>query len=570
MLTVRRERPLGLGVCVSECVGQVVPPRRQRGSGSPPGDSRGPPPPPPPASLPLSVVLWVPARLPLGLRARPPFSPERGSASPCRWEPGLRLLPHAAIPTRPPSQAQRSGDSRPPARPPPPPPPALASLRSPVSAHPPLRRLRDQDSAAVYSLRPQQFNSIDTYRASPTHQEQLWAPEGGRAGKRKGEAEKRGTLKPGAPSLPVRGQATGPKAQSQPDCPQGAETTGRGNPSSRPSPKSLVAASAQSKRASADSRASQEAHTRPISQPEFPSGEPSGAVSRPGSGREGCGAAESSAGPGSIWFRVPGPAAKRSGRARPLPGGLPAPSCASRARHGSGEEGLGGARPIPQGPGPGAQVPTGVVAGYREHPAAPIPAQGEGDVARCPEVPTALLRELRGGDSQGRVLLAAAPGTSRPPRRRSHGDRKPSRRPERPALAPRAVPDRSWPPVLLDPSWLQAIVRTPEWTHFRHGGASPRSGETSPSYSHQHASSLPVSGPRSWDRRGAEPPPRPGRNTCSRALQLGAWREPAAELSAGDSAGDTETWRSAPPPPALPALPPPASHFLPPARLLQF
>lgn len=163
------------------------------------------------------------------------------------------------------------------------------------------------------------------------------------------------------------------------------------------------------------------------------------------------------------------------------------------------------------------------MAGYGEHPEAPIPAQGEGDVARCPEVPRALLRELRGGGSQGRVLLAAAPGTSRPPRRRSHGDRKPSRRPEGPALAPRAVPDGNWPPVLLDPSWLQAIVRTPEWTHFRHGGASPRSGETSPSYSHQHASSLPVSGPRSWDRRGAEPPPWPGRNTCSRALQLGAW-----------------------------------------------
>lgn len=53
----------------------------------------------------------------------------------------------------------------------------------------------------MYSLRPQQFNSIDTYRASPTHQEQLWAPEGGRAGKRKGEAEKRGSGLPRAQSL---------------------------------------------------------------------------------------------------------------------------------------------------------------------------------------------------------------------------------------------------------------------------------------------------------------------------------------------------------------------------------
>lgn len=97
------------------------------------------------------------------------------------------------------------------------------------------------------------------------------------------------TLEPGSPSLPSRGQDTGPKAQGQPqpDCPQGAETTGRGNPSSCPSPKSLVAASAQRERASADSGASQEAHTRPISQLEFPSGEPSGTASRPGSGREG-------------------------------------------------------------------------------------------------------------------------------------------------------------------------------------------------------------------------------------------------------------------------------------------
>lgn len=173
-----------------------------------------------------------------------------------------------------------------------------------------------------------------------------------------------GTLKPGTQSLPARGQATGLKAQSQPqpDCPQGVETTGRGNPSSRPSPKSLVAASAQSERALLPAGPLR----RPTRVPLVSSSSPwTSRLARPqGPVRAGmgCGASESSAGPGSTWFRVPGPAAKRSRRARPLPGGLSAPSCASRARHGSGEEGLRGARPIPQGPRPRVQVP-GVGAG---------------------------------------------------------------------------------------------------------------------------------------------------------------------------------------------------------------
>lgn len=164
MLTVRRERPLGLGVCVSVCERVCWPSRpcaatarlglsARRLACSPFAT----------ALLPLSVVLWVPARLPLGRRARSPFSAERGSASPSRWEPGLRLPPHAAIPTRPPSQVPSSSSSPslcPPSLPPnsrlpsplrrsarataarPPPPPALASLSSPVSVHPPLRRLR--------------------------------------------------------------------------------------------------------------------------------------------------------------------------------------------------------------------------------------------------------------------------------------------------------------------------------------------------------------------------------------------------------------------------------------------
>ncbi|XP_052518686.1 uncharacterized protein LOC128069591 [Budorcas taxicolor] len=125
--------------------------------------------------------------------------------------------------------------------------------------------------------------------------------------------------------------------------------------------------------------------------------------------------------------------------------GAEAPNCASRARHisgGGGEErGQGGAPQLPRGlrppptppcPGPGL-----------DHPAAPIPAPAEIGAARRREVPRAPFRKLRGGGSQRRVLLAAAPGTSQPPRRRrrSHRDRKPLRRPERPPLAPRAVPD---------------------------------------------------------------------------------------------------------------------------------
>lgn len=242
----------------------------------------------------------------------------------------------------------------------------------------------------------------------------------------------------------------------------------------------------------AASRASPEAHTRPISQLEFPLDEPSGTASRPGSGRDGVrGLGELS---GTRLDLVP----RSWTRGEEEPAGQAAPrralgaelrfTCPPWQRRGGAErraaDPAGSATPRPGPRGGGG-------AGPEEHLEAPISAQGEGDVARCPELPRALLRELRGGGSQGRVLLAAAPGTSRPPRRRSHGDRKPSRRPERPALAPRAVPDGSWPPVLLDPSWFQAIVRAPEWTHFRHGGASPQSGETSPSYRYQHAFPLP-------------------------------------------------------------------------------
>lgn len=175
----------------------------------------------------------------------------------------------------------------------------------------------------------------------------------------------------------------------------------------------------------------------------------------------GCGAAASSAGPGPTWFRVPGPVGKLRRRARPLPGGLPAPSCASRARHSRGAARRGWEASGRSSRVPDPRLSVGELGG--DHPEAPSSAQGEGGVARRPEAQRAPLRELRGGgggDSQGRVLLAAAPGTSRPPRRRSHGDRKPSRHPERPALAPRAVPDGSLPPVTPNLSWLQAAVRT--------------------------------------------------------------------------------------------------------------
>lgn len=237
----------------------------------------------------------------------------------------------------------------------------------------------------------------------------------------------------------------------------------------------------------AASPASPEAHKRPISQPEFPLDESSGVTSRPGSGRDGVrGRGELG---GTRPDLVPRPWTRceeeRAGQAAPrrAPGAELRFTCPPwQRRGGAGRRAADPAgSPIPRsGPWGGA--------GIEEHPEAPIPSQGEGDVARCPGVPRALLRELRGGGSQGRVLLAAATGTSPPPRRRSHGDRKPSRRPERPVLAPRAVLDGSWPSVLLDSSRLQAIVRTPEWTHFRQG---PARRPPPPSYRHQHAFPLP-------------------------------------------------------------------------------
>lgn len=139
----------------------------------------------------------------------------------------------------------------------------------------------------------------------------------------------------------------------------------------------------------------------------------------------GCGAAESSAGPGPTWFRVPGPAAKRSGRARPLPGGLPAPSCVSRARHGSGEEGLGGARPIPQGPRSRVQVP-GAGRGSRNtlkppslHKARATSPDAPGFLGRCSE--SCAAAAARGGCSSRprrelpRRPAAAVTGTGSPP-----------------------------------------------------------------------------------------------------------------------------------------------------------
>lgn len=123
-----------------ECVGQVVPARRQRGLGSPPGGSRAPPPPPPrsrsrsrlrrvsPAAAELgprsarSVALLT---LPLGAWAPSAAARRDPNASPL---PGsllflLPLPPPSRPPSLPPSQqppplppqAQRSGDSRPPA-----------------------------------------------------------------------------------------------------------------------------------------------------------------------------------------------------------------------------------------------------------------------------------------------------------------------------------------------------------------------------------------------------------------------------------------------------------------------
>lgn len=207
----------------------------------------------------------------------------------------------------------------------------------------------------------------------------------------------------------------------------------------------------------------------------------------------GCGAAASSSGPGPTWFRVPGPVGKLRRRARPLPGGLPAPSCASRARHSRGAARRGWEASGRSGRVPDPRLPVGELGG--DHPEAPLSAQGEGDVARHPEALRAPLRELHGGgDSQGRVLLAAAPGTSRPPRRRSHGDRKPSRHPERPALAPGAVPDGSWPPLTPDLSGLQAAVRTLECPPLSTEDPSREaSAETPLSHKHQRASPPPPS-----------------------------------------------------------------------------
>lgn len=210
----------------------------------------------------------------------------------------------------------------------------------------------------------------------------------------------------------------------------------------------------------------------------------------------GCGAAASSSGPGPTWFRVPGPVGKLRRRARPLPGGLPAPSCASRARHSRGAARRGWEASGRSGRVPYPRLPVGELGG--DHPEAPLSAQGEGDVARRPEALRAPLRELRGGggDSQGRVLLAAAPGTSRPPRRRSHGDRKPSRHPERPALAPGAVPDGSWPPVTPELSGLQAAVRTLECPPLSTEDPSRKaSAETPLNHKHQRASPPSSPGP---------------------------------------------------------------------------
>lgn len=148
MLTVRRERPLGLGVC--ECVYVCV-----LAKSSLRGDSAAWALRPAARGLPLRCRRrrrpphsrfrsrsGLRARLPRSRQARPAFSEERSSVSPCRWEPGLRLPPHAAIPTRPPPWF-------PPLPPPPPsarPPPSLSAAASPPPAgaalgrQPPARR----------------------------------------------------------------------------------------------------------------------------------------------------------------------------------------------------------------------------------------------------------------------------------------------------------------------------------------------------------------------------------------------------------------------------------------------
>lgn len=164
-----------------------------------------------------------------------------------------------------------------------------------------------------------------------------------------------------------------------------------------------------------------------------------------------------------------------------------------------GEEGVPrGAQPLPRGPGP--PPPRGVLGG--DHPEVPSPHKVETMSTDAQRLLKAPIRELRGGGRQGRVLLAAAPGTSRPPRRRSHGDRKPSRRPERSALAPRAVPDRSWLPVIPDPSWLQATVHALEYPRLSTGRPSPRPSETSPQL--QPLTNMPSLPPLSVPQLGQE------------------------------------------------------------------
>ncbi|XP_064134494.1 collagen, type I, alpha 1b-like [Loxodonta africana] len=183
----------------------------------------------------------------------------------------------------------------------------------------------------------------------------------------------------------------------------------------------------------------------------------------------GGGGGAGSAGPGRARFRVPGPAGKLSRRGRPLPGWrrgaelrFTCPPYQRRQRRGWGAGRRAAARTGSRPPPP---RPTRGWAGTTPQPLSPqlrLPALAERGAARSREASRAPLRELRGGcgGSQGRVLLAAAPGTSRPPRRRrrSHGDRKPSRRPERPPLALRAVPDEGWPRVTPDPSWTWAAA----------------------------------------------------------------------------------------------------------------
>ncbi|XP_047391165.1 collagen alpha-1(I) chain-like [Sciurus carolinensis] len=202
-------------------------------------------------------------------------------------------------------------------------------------------------------------------------------------------------------------------------------------------------------------------------------------------------------------FRVPGPAGKLSRRGRPLPGWrrgaelrFTCPPYQRRRRRWRWRGGgLGGARPLPRCPRP----PPPCWGLGRDHPAATIPAQADSRLARHPEAPRAPLRELCGGGSRGRVLLAAAPGTSRPPRRRRrrHGGRKPSRRPERPPLAPRAVPDEGWPHVTPAPSSPQAHC--------------PRPG--CPPFKPEHPARGPARGPSATARSTPPPPPSPAAGT---------------------------------------------------------